>query len=181
MRPRNTPVAKLRRLLATLALATLVALGAAMFVPAMFGLERFVIVGSSMSGTIDRGSIVYDDVVPTAALHVGDVITYHPPPGARVDELVTHRIVWAGHDRHGVRAFRTKGDANRTADPWRFTLDRRTQARVAVHIPYVGYVLSALSVRWLRMLVIGGPALLVALTSLAGLWRDTPSGRGPAA
>ena len=62
--------------------------------------------------------------------------------------------------------------SNAKADPWTFELHRRTQARVAFHVPYVGYVLSALSIRWVRMLAIGLPALLIALSLLAGLWRE---------
>lgn len=168
----STGAARLRRASATLALVGLLALGAAMFVPPLFGFERYVIVGSSMTGTIDRGSIVYDRIVPTASLRRGDIITYTPPPGADVHGLVTHRVVWIGRDRRDLYAFRTKGDANQSADPWRFTLRRKTQARVAFAIPYVGYALAALSIRGVRMLVIGAPALLVAFASLAGLWRD---------
>ena len=36
----------------------------------------------------------------------------------------------------------------------------------------MGYAFGALGIRWVRMLLIGLPALLVALTVLAGLWRD---------
>jgi signal peptidase len=43
---------------------------------------------------------------------------------------------------------------------------------VKVGIPYAGFVLAALSQRELRMLVVGLPALLIALMSLAGLWRE---------
>ena len=107
--------------------------------------------------------------MPVADLRVGDVITYTPPGhGARV----THRIVWTGRGADGGRAFRTRGDANASADPWRFELSGPTQARVVGHVPWAGYALSALSVRWVRMLVIGLPAALVALALLAGAWRD---------
>ena len=68
--------------------------------------------------------------------------------------------------------FRTKGDANPVKDPWTFTLSRPTQARVVFHVPYVGFALAALADRKLRMVLIGVPALLVALSVLAGLWRE---------
>jgi signal peptidase len=108
--------------------------------------------------------------VPTSALKVGDVITYDPPQGA--PGLVTHRIASIDARPDGTRVYTTKGDANPTADPWTFTLSGRTQARAAFHLPYVGFALAALSDRRLRMLIIGVPALLVALSVLAGLWRD---------
>ena len=73
----------------------------------------------------------------------------------------------------------TKGDANRVADAWgSLTLAHARQARVAFHLPYLGYGLAVLSEKQVRMLVIGLPALLIALSALAGLWRDsTPEGR----
>jgi signal peptidase len=143
-------------------------LGALMLVPALLGLHRYVITGASMTGSYDRGSIVYEREVPVARLRVGDVITYVPPGESR---RVTHRIVWAGRSGGRTRAFRTKGDANATPDPWRFTLSARTQPRVAFALPLAGYLLAALGIRWVRIVVIGLPALLVALVALAGIRR----------
>jgi signal peptidase len=147
-------------------------LGAVMLVPPLAGYERYVITGDSMSGTIGRGAIVYAKPVPVENLRVGDVITYDPPRGAGPEGKVTHRIVWAGRGAGGARAFRTKGDANRTADPWRFELRGSTQARVDALIPYAGYALAALGIRWVRIVLIGIPAALVAVLVLAGAWRE---------
>lgn len=155
----------------TLALALCLTLAALMLVPPLFGYQRYVITGQSMTGSIDKGSVVFDRAVPVARLRVGDVITYRPPravPG----HLVTHRIVSIGSRPDGARAFRTKGDANRVADPWHFVLRRSTQARVAAVVPYAGYVLGALTDRVLRMLVIGIPAALIAVSLLMTLWRE---------
>ena len=69
--------------------------------------------------------------------------------------------------------FRTNGDANTVADPWTFTLPGKTQARVVTGVPYMGFALAALSERKLRMVLVGIPALLIALIALGGLWRDT--------
>jgi signal peptidase len=150
----------------TIALGVALALGALMLVPSLLGYERYVITGDSMGGTIGRGSIVYARAVPVADLRVGDVITYTPPGAER---RVTHRIVWAGRGASGARAFRTRGDANPAADPWRFELAGRTQARVVAHVPWVGYLVAALSLRWVRVLVIGVPAALIAVAVLAGM------------
>src|SRR5215204_3434302 len=116
------------------------ALAAALLVlvPALIGWQRYAIVSGSMTGTYDKGSLVLDEVVPVRALRVGDVITYMPPAG---DHLITHRISWIGKDATGARVFRTKGDANPVADGWTFRLDRDTQARVRVGVPYAGYAL----------------------------------------
>ena len=58
------------------------------------------------------------------------------------------------------------------------TLTAGSQARVSFHLPYLGYGLAILSEKRVRMLVIGLPALLIAMSALAGLWRDSaPEGR----
>ncbi len=147
-------------------------LAASLLIPAALGYQRYVIVSGSMTGTYDRGSIVYDEEVPVDQLKVGDSITYAPPPGASPEELVTHRIAWIGRNKGGEEIFRTKGDANESADPWTFSLDKSEQAKVAFSIPYVGYLLAGLSIPIVRMLAIGIPAIVVAFLILGGIWRD---------
>jgi signal peptidase len=148
--------------------AVALVLALAVLVPALLGFQRYVITSGSMTGTYDRGSLVFDRVVPTSTLKAGDVITFRPPGQTG---LVTHRIVSVRSVR-GQRVLRTKGDANRQPDLWGpFALHDAKQARVAFHFPYVGYSLGALSERRVRMVVIGLPALLIALATLAGLWR----------
>jgi signal peptidase len=158
--------------LCALALAAGVVFGGLLVLPALAGWQRYVIVTGSMTGTYDRGSLVLDDVVPVASLKRGDVITYRPPASSGVDHLVTHRIhaITTGPD--GRRVFRTKGDANPVADPWTFTLGGPRQARVRIGVPYAGFAVAALSDRRARMLLVGLPAALIALASLAGLWRE---------
>ena len=157
------------RVVSTLIVAAGLLFGALLIVPSLLGLQRYVIVSGSMTGTYDRGSLVLDEVVPVSSLKAGDVITYRPPAGTH---LVTHRIVSVRHDRSGGAVFRTKGDANAAPDPWKFTLPKGEQARVRFGIPYVGFAIAALSRRDLRMLIIGVPAGLIAFFSLAGLWRE---------
>jgi signal peptidase len=163
-----------RRALGILLGAAALILAFAVLVPALLGYQRYVITSGSMTGTYDRGSLVFDRVVPTASLRAGDVITFRPPGHAG---LVTHRIA-SVRTAAGQRVFTTKGDANRVADAWGAIALRDTQARVAFHLPYLGYGLATLSERKVRMFVIGVPALLIALAAMAGLWRDsTPEPR----
>jgi signal peptidase len=166
----GSPLARgVRRLAGVLPLLGALALGLVILVPALLGYQRYVILTGSMTGTYDRGTIVFDRVVPTASLRTGDVITFTPPghPG-----LVTHRI----HSIkviQGQRVFATKGDFNKVPDVWNpMTLRGATQAKVAFSVPYAGFAIAALSERKWRMLVIGIPAALIALLTLAALWRD---------
>jgi signal peptidase I len=163
---------RIARVVSTLVVAAGLLFGAVLVVPAALGWQRYVIVSGSMTGTYDRGSLVLDDVVPVEQLRVGDVITYRPPAGAGPAGLVTHRIAAITRDKVGTRVFRTKGDANQAADPWTFMLPKGEQARVRVGVPYVGFALAALGRRDLRLLIVGLPAGLIALMSIAGLWRE---------
>jgi signal peptidase len=166
------PRRRLGSAVATVLCAACLALAGLMLLPGFFGYQRYVITSGSMTGTYDRGSVVFDEVVPVSDLKVGDAITYTPPPGSGPSGRITHRIVWIGSDHFGRRALRTKGDANEVPDPWTFTLDGAKQARVAFHVPYVGYVLSVLAIGQARMLLIGLPAVFVALAVLAAFRRD---------
>jgi signal peptidase len=176
-RPGRSILFGFRHLAGALLLTGALLLGLSVLVPALLGYQRYVITSGSMTGTYDRGSLVFDRVVPTASLRAGDVITFQPPGHAG---LVTHRIASVRTIR-GQRVFTTKGDANPAPDAWgAIQLASAKQARVAFHVPYLGYGIAALSDRRVRMVVIGLPALLIGFSTLAGLWRDTSPAARPA-
>ena len=91
--PRRGTARRLVRWTANLAILLVIAGCAAWIVPSAFGYSRYVITGGSMTGTYDKGSVVFEKPVPTADLRVGDVITYMPPADSGVSTLVTHRIL----------------------------------------------------------------------------------------
>jgi signal peptidase I len=153
------------KLLATAGLLALLAIAVLILVPPLLGYQRYVITGGSMGGALPRGSIAYDEVVPTEHIRVGDVITYRPPNG---DRRLTHRVVWIGRRRNGVRLYRTRGDASPAADPKAVLLPNDGQARMVFHVPVVGYLVAALSVRPVRVAAIGVPALAIAISAYAG-------------
>ena len=73
-----------------------------------------------MTGSYDRGSLVFDRVVPIASLRAGE-----SSPSARpATAFVTHRIASRARVR-GRACFTTKGDANRAADAWGERAGRR--------------------------------------------------------
>jgi len=135
----------LGKLLTVLCVAALVFVVAAIIVPALFGLQRFVITGGSMTGTIPKGAVIYSRITPVEQLRSGDIITFTPPG---FSTAVTHRVIAVESGSDGRPAFRTKGDFNETADPWgAVTLDEPQQARYVFQVPLLGYVLAALSAR----------------------------------
>lgn len=159
--------------LITVAVACAIALVGLMLVPSLFGFDRYVITGGSMSGTFERGTVVYERQVPVADLKVGDIITYVPPQESGIDEPVTHRILSIDDeaDAAGGRVLRTQGDANDSADPWTFTLASSVQPRVEGWVPGIGWVFILLSLSGVRMLAIGLPAALIGLMFLRDLVR----------
>jgi signal peptidase I len=121
-----------------LTFAAMLLAAAVMLGPAILGFHRYVILTGSMTGTYNRGAIVFDRQVPVPSLKVGDHITYNPPPGFTSQVRVTHRL-WSIHlGVNGERVFRTKGDANARPDIWNFTLNHPMQDEVAFHVPELG-------------------------------------------
>lgn len=136
----------------------------------LMGMRIYVITGISMSETVPKGSLAFSQPKPVAQLRAGDVITYRPPPGAGPSGLVTHRIARVQLDpKTGERVFRTKGDHNQILDPWTFTLPQQEQATLRFHLPHLGWAFAALGLRWVRMLMIGLPALLIAASCFRSL------------
>ncbi|MGO4597304.1 signal peptidase I [Terrabacter sp. 2RAF25] len=168
--PRRRSI-RIAGLVGNLAVVLMMLLAVAYVLPSLLGFQRYIITGGSMQGTYDKGSVVFDKVVPTAQLRVGDVITYIPPASSGVTNLVTHRIVSAEPGTKGI-VYRTKGDANPSIDPWTFTLDRAEQAVVQFHVPQVGWVLLFLSDPSHRKLLVGIPAGFIALLSVLEAFRN---------
>jgi signal peptidase len=161
-----------RKVLSGVIVAAGLCLAATMLLPVAFGYQRYVITSGSMTGTYDQGSIVFDKTVPDFG--PGGRGRHHLQPAAVSGEtgLITHRIYSIkNHGKDGF-SYRTKGDANPAPDPWRFQLDQPTQATVAFAIPYLGYGIAALSMLPIRMIIIGLPALLIAIALIARMWRE---------
>lgn len=165
----KTFLQRLARGVVTLLLVAVTAASTAYLVPGLFGYERYVITGGSMSGTFEKGAVAFEEQVPVADLAVGDVITYVPPADSGVSTLVTHRISSIEPGPEGERVFRTKGDANTDVDPWNFSLVEETQPVVRFTVPHVGFFFIALSDPQIRVFLIGVPAGLIALLALRDL------------
>lgn len=123
--------------------------------PIGLGLQRYVMTGSSMAGSIDRGSIVFERSVPLSDLRVGDVITYPHPEAAEDDAMITHRIVSVRPD--GIR---TRGDAEARLDPWVVRPDSPTMSRVEFTLPWIG---------WAYLLLFRAQSWILSLAAASGL------------
>jgi signal peptidase len=162
-----------------LLIAVCVAAGCLTILPAVLGFQRYVVTGTAMNGSIAKGSVVFDRSVPTSSLKVGDVITYQPPAGVKVSgNSVTDRIVSMTTGADGRTIFQTKGDSNTANDPWSFYLSGANQAKVAMHIPYAGVPLGLLATRPVRIAVIAGILVLIALRIGIGLFIEGADRKG---
>jgi signal peptidase len=162
-----------RRVLLTaatmLATAALAAYCLLLVVPSVLGFQRYVLTGGSMEPNLHRGSLAFDKVTSVEDLAVGDVITYVPPGESRP---LSHRITSVTDDGKNGLVFTSKGDANSAADPWKFTLDDKVQAKVVFTVPWAGYPLWVLASPLSRLLLIGGPAMAIAVITGRRLWRQ---------
>lgn len=142
---------------------------AAVVLAHVLGISVYVITGKSMTGTIPKGSLAVERLIPSSSLRVGDIITFRPPFG---DGTITHRITSIESGRDGQRLYRTKGDANATGDPWLFTLDRPEQAKFMFAIPWLGYVLAAFTLPAVRIALLLALALQIIIWMLLWLKED---------
>src|SRR5215218_7080477 len=101
------------------------------------GFKPVAVYSGSMEPTLRVGSLALDRVVPAQEVRVGDVITFNDP--YMKDRLVTHRVSKILHTKNGL-AYRTKGDANSSRDPWTVRLSGNV-GRVSFSVPVAGYIL----------------------------------------
>ena len=100
--------------------------------PAVLGLQRYVVTDRSMDGSLARGSVVLAREVPTADLEVGDVITFRSAEGSS-DERVTRRIVAI---KDGVATTQADTTGSRTPGG---AADGASYPRVWLGVPWIGY------------------------------------------
>jgi len=146
-----------RTVLGTLALLLLVSVA-----PVALGWQTTVVMSGSMSPAVAPGDVTLVRPVPTADLHVGDVVLVDDPdsPG----RLRLHRV--AAVTAAGLQL---KGDANPTADS-SLVAPAAVHGVAALRLPDLGLpVLWAAQRRWLPL---GGAVLgLGALLALAAVHR----------
>jgi signal peptidase len=134
------------------------------------GYQPEVVYTGSMRPTFPVGSLVFARSVPSAAVRVGDVISFVDPLGS--SKVITHRVV-ARVRRNGGFAYRTKGDFNSARDPWNLALPARA-GRIAFHVPVAGYVLWYGRTREARLALAAAIALALLGSLLRSIWRSEP-------
>ena len=130
------------------------------------GFKALSVPTGSMRPNINPGSMVLMHRVPLSSLKVGDVITYTNPQTMK--STVTHRIIKTYKINGKVPAFVTKGDANKSADPWR-VVGGLVQGKAIWHVPFLGKVMMW-SKTWTGIaILIYAPALLLIIEEIQRL------------
>ncbi|HXF51208.1 MAG TPA: signal peptidase I [Dehalococcoidia bacterium] len=138
-------------------------------VPRLAGWQPQVVLSGSMEPALPVGSVAFVDRRDAAEVRIGDILTFRHPDYPR--RLVSHRVVAIDRDARGALSFRTKGDANDSADPWIVSADQVVGV-VAFHLPYAGYVHRFVRTPAGFALVVGVPALLVVAGEVGNIARQ---------
>ena len=131
------------------------------------GYRPVAVYSGSMTPTIAVGGLALDRTIPARDVRVGDVITFNDPYVN--GRMVTHRVVAVIPTAHGL-AYRTKGDANPSRDPWTIRLNGQV-GRVAFSVPVAGYVLVYAHTREVRAVLICLASILLLFGLLRRIWR----------
>ncbi|HEV7535930.1 MAG TPA: signal peptidase I, partial [Acidimicrobiia bacterium] len=160
-----------RLLFAAVALLVFVGLG-----PATGTYRLATVLSGSMAPGMPVGSVAVLVPEPPAAVRVGDVITFQAPTPDHA--VVTHRVVEVVEG--GLQpVVRTKGDANRSPDPWTARLQgNRAWRRVAV-VPFAGTAIRFLRSPTVHHLSVHIAPALLLLCMLGAIW--FPGRKRPAA
>jgi signal peptidase I len=131
------------------------------------GYRPVAVYSGSMTPTIEIGGLAVDRTISAKDVRVGDVITFNDPYVK--GRLVTHRVVAIIPTPRGL-AYRTKGDANPSRDPWTIRLNGQV-GRVAFSVPVAGYVLVCAHTREVRGILICLASILLLVGLLRRIWR----------
>lgn len=116
-----------------------------------FKIKPAVVVSGSMEPTFHTGSVAF--VKQGAGYKIGDPVAF-TVEGA----YVTHRL-----EREEDGLYVTKGDANKSEDPWRVT-PTDIEGKVIFNIPFIGFVFAFLKTQ-AGIVVIAAFLILTILSS----------------
>jgi len=121
-----------RRIALGVATLVIVATAAVLITAWHQGYRVYVVHTGSMAPTLNPGDAVLDRPAPHT-VRPGEIVTFAVHSGP--DSVVTHRV--ASYDGTVVK---TKGDANRSVDPWSLHLSQVVGSALT-RLPLAGYVL----------------------------------------
>mgnify|MGYP003296247762 CR=1 FL=1 len=123
--------------------------------------NAYVVLSGSMLPEIEVKDIVVTKKVSADDLEVGDIITFIAPDSRYGGISITHRIIEKYYDESlGSYTYRTKGDANNTADSSLVPNDN-ILGRVILKIPKLGFLQDLLASKGGLIFVVLIPCLVI--------------------
>jgi signal peptidase len=135
--------------------------------PTLVGFETFVVLSGSMEPALGVGDLAVVGAVRPGQLSMRDIISYRTP--AQPNVVITHRLVGVSADETGRIMFETKGDANDSVDQVEID-SQAVLGRVFYAVPKIGYLVDFAKKPLGKAVLLGVPAVLLALDALVG-WR----------
>jgi signal peptidase I len=127
----------------------------------MLGMGTFVVTGSSMEPTIEKGALALIEPVSPSVVSRGDIITFE-----HYGQMTTHRVIAIGPSNAANPTFTTKGDANPVADPEPVHFPGQVGIYRA-SVPVLGYVIVYAQAYWrMALTVIAALAFLTCAAML---------------
>lgn len=105
----NPTLKKIWNLASWILVAAVVVLAMLLAGVRLIGITPYAVLSGSMEPTYPVGSMIYVKAADPESVEVGDPITFYLDEGL----IATHRVIEVNE---GERCFRTKGDANNSAD-----------------------------------------------------------------
>jgi signal peptidase I len=142
--------------------------------PLALGAHSMVVRSGSMTPAIRTGDVVVVRPIAPTEAEVGEIVTFQDPDGS--GRLLVHRVrAISRHD--GEVSVTTQGDANSTREHWRVP-EGGTIGTVVYRVPLFGFVVSWIGTPAAHIGLIVVPALLLAASLLARIWRPRPDPGG---
>lgn len=130
-------------------------------------LKSFIVQSGSMRPNITEGSIVFVNR-SFDNLRIGDVIVFKNPNNPRFN--ITHRI-FKITQKNNNEVFKTKGDANRSADPW-LIKNQAIWGKVILSIPWLGYIVNFAKTKTGVIFIVVLPLLIIAYDEVKIITRE---------
>lgn len=171
MAPKKTVIYRTLNI-AGIALASLLVLASfSVYISPHFGWRVDGLRSGSMAPQLNTGDMVVTRPVLPEAVKVGDIIIFHSVD--KRDYLLSHRVI--SIERNSPLSFRTKGDANETADPFVVPAGNLV-GELAFHAPLLGYGVLFLQTKSGLMASLVIPGVIILAACLKSL-RDELAGK----
>lgn len=117
------------------------------YLPRIIGLSGFYVQADSMEPTLKKGTLVFVQKCEFDEIKLGDIITFRNEESTK---WCTHRVTEVVTKD---KSFKTKGDNNNIADPFR-TSYSLVEGKVVKSIPFIGKAFEILNNTVARIVVV---------------------------